>query len=437
MNLTANDRNGSFAVGFADLLAARSLEQLDQAQRVKLDTVIRSCLIALGIGVTLERAVATVRPEDACRPVTPSTDMYSAMTVAFFEGMLAAATDLDPLDVGPAHCALPAVVAACVASAMTGRSHDAIAEGVLSGIEWGSHLRSAVQGLRPGAAFHSAGVFGTIAAAGAASRALDSTPRQTANAIGIALTRSAGLAANSAATQVGLTHFGWAAAHGLEAALLARDGMTASLDLAQALGAFFPQASVQLDSARPLPVGESLERTYFKQYPCNIYLNLVVLASAGLQGQVIDRIALEIPPVRHLDQPVPVDLRAARNSAQAVAAAAALAQPRYAMFCAPEFDLHANAELRRLAGRVSVAMDDNAPTALASASARVVAWSGKELISDRTIGGTELTTWPAAARERLTAGLGLDAWFEQLTTAPYYDAHAAVVNRMLAPMEGS
>ena len=66
-------------------------------------------------------------------------------------------------------------------------------------------------------------VRGGGAAAASASRALGLSPAACTDALAIALTRASGLAINSAASMIGMTHFGWGAAHGLEAALLASE----------------------------------------------------------------------------------------------------------------------------------------------------------------------------------------------------------------------
>jgi 2-methylcitrate dehydratase PrpD len=276
-------------------------------------------------------------------------------------------------------------------------------------------------------------VFGTIAAAAAAARAMSSTPLEMANAVAIALDRSAGLASNSAATRIGLTHFGWAAAHGLEAAWLARTGLSASLDLTAALGTYFPDSAVDTAPFEGADVGQSLRRTYFKQYPCNVYLNLIVKAADGVVTEGIDRIELELPPVRHLDAPSPTDVRAARNSAQAVAAAASSSEPTYATFSSPQFDLNRNAALSQLASKVTIKMDPRAPTGLDEATVRFVGWSGSRLVVDRTVDGSSLGPWTQAHRRQLTRGLDLDSWLDRVITADYASGHESVLERLLAP----
>jgi hypothetical protein len=81
----------------------------------------------------------------------------------------------------------------------------------------------------------------------------------------IALTRASGLALNSAASTIGMTHFGWGAAHGLEAALLACEGWDASHDVQRALASLFGEGHVNLDAmlepGAPPPPGSSSNAT--------------------------------------------------------------------------------------------------------------------------------------------------------------------------------
>ena len=109
-------------------------------------------------------------------------------------------------------------------------------------MEVGARLRAAITRVRPGIGFHSVGTFGTVAAAAAVAVLLNLDEDQAGNAFGIALTRASGLAMNNAMTDIGLTHFGWAAAHGLEAAWLATLGYTAATNLDRIPAASSPVA---------------------------------------------------------------------------------------------------------------------------------------------------------------------------------------------------
>jgi 2-methylcitrate dehydratase PrpD len=252
-----------------------------------------------------------------------------------------------------------------------------------------------------------------------------------AHALGIAVSRAAGLSANSAATELGLTHFGWAAAHGLEAAWLARDGMKASLDIGQALGVFYPSAAVSVaDLGADALMG--LRRTYFKHFPCNVYLNLIVLALAEGEAREADTLAVELPAVRHLDVPAPTSVRQARNSAQAVAAASARGAPTYRTFSAPELDLATNAPLAELARRVTVSMPPDRPTDLGRASVRVHAVRGRHVLLDHTVHATALAPYGRAHAEHLVSGLGLDDWVTTLYGAEYRRAADLAFDRVLS-----
>jgi MmgE/PrpD N-terminal domain len=416
--------------GLAERLLSLRLEELDASDAMRLDAAIRTSHLAVGIGSAVERAVALVPPEAVCKAITPASDLYAAMTSSYFEALLGAATDLDALDRGPAHCALPSVVAASVASSVASGTSEAIGRAVLAGIEAGSRLRAAVEG-RPGSGFHSVGVFGTFAAAAAAATALQLDATEYANALGIALTRAAGLSQNSAATGVGLTHFGWAAAHGLEAAWLARLGATASLDVETALHTFYPDSTVIADFDDAAPRG--LKRLFFKRYPCNVYLNLIVLALADGSASGADAIRIEMPAVRHLDSPRPVDVRQARNSAQAVAAVAVLGDPSYSSFSRAPGLGHGSDSQREPTLAVEVEMDPTAATGLESTAVRVTASRRGAVVADRTVPAMELGPWDLAHARRLVRDLPLDDWIGRVYESDYRASRDWALDRVLNP----
>jgi hypothetical protein len=404
------------------------MEDLDASDATRLDAAIRTSHVAVGIGATVERRVALVPPESERGPITSASNLYAAMMASYFEALLGAATDLDALDQGPAHCALPSVVAASVASSITGRPSAGLALAALSGIEAGSRLRAAIEN-RPGSGFHSVAVFGTVAAAAAAASALELNSGEYANALGIALTRAAGLSLNSAATEVGLTHFGWATAHGLEAAWLARLGAKASLDVEAALRSFYPNSGFAADFGSAPVVG--LKRLFFKRFPCNIYLNLIVLGLADGSGSRADALRIEMPHIRHLDNPDPADARQARNSAQAVASIALDGEPSYSAFLAVPAARRPDATDRQLA--LEIVMDPGAATGLADAAIRIVASRNGDPLVDRVVTGTLLGPWDLTHAKRLVADLDLDPWVHRLYSGDYRAGQDLAFERVLSP----
>jgi 2-methylcitrate dehydratase PrpD len=353
------------------------------------------------------------------------------MSVAFFEAMLGAAADLDPLDVGPAHLALPATVAAGVGAQLTQAPSERVADAVLAGMEAGARLRQAIFATRPGVGFHSAGTFGLFAAAAASARILELDSAATAAALAIALTRASGLAVNNTSTRIGLTHFGWAAAHGLEAAWLASNGLSASMQLEPILKTLFPGGRLDFSAMSGNGVTCLPDRIVFKAYPCNIYLNLVVSALAAAEPRPIKRISLQMPPIRHLDQPRPLDVRAARNSAQAVAAIAALYPPTYRSFTEDWLRLDSNDSFWAMVDATSVLQQPDWPTGLDQATIVVKA----EAQGGGAIGGGhrqvgELKAWSHAHAGELTGDLGDTGWVDEIYGRDYLHGHAVVQNQV-------
>jgi hypothetical protein len=312
------------------------------------------------------------------------------------------------MDPGPSHTILPATLASCVAHdllAGTGagaRDADArIASAVLAGVEAAWRFRGAITGARPGVGFHSPGVFGTLAAAASGSRMLGLAPQACTNALAIALTRASGLAVNSAASTIGMTHFGWGALHGLEAALLAARGWEASRDFQRGLGTLFGQDHV--DASRLAAAGsKAAEALVFKRYPCNIYLNLLVAILEEAVGNApVDRIEIAMPWIPHLDCAAPRDLRQARNSAQAVAAIAGAGDISYAAFSAPPGPWVPAPGVARLLPHIDLRMDRDAPTGLKNAVIAARIWRGGAMIHEARRSMQDLRGWGIEHARRL------------------------------------
>ena len=148
-----------------------TLGSLDEAQRALLDRIIRCSLYCIGVGAAYgDEETAPLIQELGPQTRGDPEGWPDCILTAFLDATVGAASDLDPLEHGPSHTALPATVAACVAARLTGATSDEdIATAVLAGIETASRLRMTISGVRPGIGFHSSGTFGTIAAAASVS----------------------------------------------------------------------------------------------------------------------------------------------------------------------------------------------------------------------------------------------------------------------------
>lgn len=412
------------------MVATADIATEQEASRTAIDQGIRASLLCTLFGIERENWVwpfsarqASQADASAMRAASATPDATAREIRAMLGGLLrplggighlgtlAGASDLDPMDPGPSHTVLPATLAACTAHSLAdpagagsgnARADDAaIASAVLAGVEAAWRFRRALTGTRPGVGFHSPGVFGTLAAAAAAARLLRLPPAACTNALAIALTRASGLAINSAASMIGMTHFGWGALHGLEAALLASQGWEASRDFPKGLATLFGEDRVDAERlCEPGP--KAAQALVFKRYPCNIYLNLLVaILEEVVQDGPVDRIDVAMPWVPHLDCAAPRDLRQARNSAQAVAAIAGAADISYAAFSGPPGAWMPRAEVARLLPHIHLAMDRDAPTGLKNAVISARIWRNGAVVHEARRSMQDLRGWGAAHARRL------------------------------------
>lgn len=408
--------DGFLALG--ERVAGADIGGESNAARESIDQAIRASLLCTLFGVEREQwvwpfpALAQAGSPIAGPVVRMLAGLLEPLGGIARLGTVAGASDLDPMDPGPSHSVLPATLAACIAQGLRGdaapASDEAIASAVLAGVEISWRFRGAVTGARPGVGFHSPGVYGALAAAASGARMLGLEAHAATNALAIALTRASGLAINSAASTIGMTHFGWGAAHGLEAALLASQGWGASQDFLRAMATLYGEDRVAID--RLLAPGTSAaEALVFKRYPCNIYLNLVVSMLEDVQGEPPDRIELMLPWVPHLDCAAPKDLRQARNSAQAVAAIAGAGDVSYAAFSGAPGPWVPTPAVARLLGNIELHMDREAPTSLREAVVSVRAWRGGAVVLEARRAMRDLKGWGAEHAARLAGPDGEDA----------------------------
>jgi MmgE/PrpD N-terminal domain len=402
------------------------LTSLDPQGHELLQKLIRCSLYCVGVGAAYEQTETA--PLGAELPTRANPGSWSEGLLAALRGAtVGAAADLDPLSVGPSHLALLATVSACVAAQVTGiRADDDIATAVLAGIETASRVRMAVSGGRPGVGFHSSSTFGLIAAAASAARLIGLSSIKAAHALAIALTRMAGLSINSGSSHICLTHFGWAAAHGVEAAWLASEGWTASLDLESALQSYFPTCGIDVKSLDPSYTTSLLSpaSTIFKLYPCNVFLNPLVQAVAGKSVSDLP-LHLRIPDIPHLSQPDPRNAREARYSAQAVAALAILYPQTYRSFTDLALHPATNVALKDVIGQVTVTLDRGIPTGLDQAFIGVRFGGQSQRRDESRHYLHDLKPWSRKHAAEQLAGLSDATWVDRVFDLSIADAYEA------------
>lgn len=149
---------------------------------------------------------------------------------ALYNGTLAHALDFDdtnhPAYAHPSAVLVPAMLAACAVEPISAK---ALLDAYIVGFEFFGKLGRALNTQHYKRGWHTTGTFGALAAAASACRLLRLTEAQTIMALGIAASSASGLRANFG-SMVKPLHAGQAARSGLFAALLAREGYTASAE---------------------------------------------------------------------------------------------------------------------------------------------------------------------------------------------------------------
>jgi aconitate decarboxylase len=262
-------------------LTARVCERIVGCSRTPLDARLLPAARQLfldGIAV----AVAGARVEEAPRilaahftdPLTGGGGGSAALLglnarlgtvqAALVNGAAMHVLDYEPMWLPATHALSPSLAAALALGEALGSSGAKILAAMVLGIEIQGRLRLAAGPLESHELmFHPPGFVGPIGAAVAAGHLLDFDADQFANAIGIAGSRCGGLFANLG-TMTKSTHCAYAAAMGLEAALLARRAFTATPTLFDPgpqsyAEAFFPRGfagEALLDFGQPFRIAD-------------------------------------------------------------------------------------------------------------------------------------------------------------------------------------
>ncbi|MFM0336824.1 MmgE/PrpD family protein [Paraburkholderia fungorum] len=166
---------------------------------------------------------------------------------------------------------------------------------------------------------HPPGIVGPLATALACADLLELDPSSAAAALCIAASRSSGLLANIG-SQTKALHCGDAAAHGLEAALLARRGFTANPDaLSGPRGwghAYFGERFTSAPLLAPLGAGRALvPGPSWKLFPSQFATHFGIAAALDARAQIatsapfsfhdVTRIELHTPAMPYIDRPHP------------------------------------------------------------------------------------------------------------------------------------
>jgi 2-methylcitrate dehydratase PrpD len=239
----------------------------------------------------------------------------SMINAAFANGTMAHALDFDNTSYPPNHPTsptLPVILAIAEHERLPG---ERIIEAVVAAFEAQARIRIASTGLATGSGFHKPGTVGLFGAVTAASRLLNLTHEQALMAFGIAGSRAGSLSINTG-TMTKSSHSGHGARMGLESAVLAKMGWTASADVFGPKGFF---DTFMPGNAKP----ELLTKGFadplwmldpgvgFKAFPSNGFTQrpidgaLELRREHGLKPGDIERVQVLFPRFDYVNRPQP------------------------------------------------------------------------------------------------------------------------------------
>ena len=239
----------------------------------------------------------------------------SMQNAAYANGTMAHALDYDNTSYPPNHPTsptLPGILAIAECHRLSGRR---IIEAIVAAFEVQGRLRWAATGLRTGTGFHKPGTVGLFGAVTAAAKLLQLDRRQTLMAFGLAGSRAGSMSINTG-TMTKASHAGHAARMGVECALLAQMGWTASADVFGPKGFF---ATFMPGDARPERLLENFASPLwmldpgvgFKAYPSNGFTQRPISGAIELHVEhrltrdSIDRVQVVFPRFEYVDRPQP------------------------------------------------------------------------------------------------------------------------------------
>jgi aconitate decarboxylase len=322
MTASHETTNPSITDRFADRVLGVSFarlpsEAIEIARQVTLDgiaVILAGSAEPLGVGriVTDYVRQSGGNPEASVIAGGFKTSMANA---AFANGTMAHALDFDntfyPLN-HPTSPTLPAIFAIAEAKRLPG---PAVIEAIVAAFEVQARLRMAATGLDTGKGFHKPGTTGAIGATAAAAKLLGLNKQQLLMALGTVGSRAGSLSINTG-SMTKSSHSGHAARMGVECAILAGMGWTASADLfgpggffdAFAGGRAEPEALIEHfgDPFRMVDPGVG-----FKKYPCNYFTHRPIDAALALreehaiQPRQIARVLVRFPAFDYVNRPSP------------------------------------------------------------------------------------------------------------------------------------
>ncbi len=270
------------------------------------------------------------------------------------------------------HPSVPVLSAALAAGELASSGGPALLHAFLLGFEVETTLGEVVNPVQYDRGFHATGTLGTLGAAAAAATLLDLDLIQTRHALALAASQASGLKENFG-TMAKPLHAGHAARSGLLAALLAREGFTASEIALEGPQGYF--STLGSRTADPTVILESLGAPWkilttgvaVKLYPCCACTHSIIDAVLEIRGahrlspedvaEITVGVASTVPAILiHHDARTGLE---GKFSAE-FCAAAALVDGRVGIATFTDEKV-ANPQIRAVMGRVKMVVDPTIP----------------------------------------------------------------------------
>jgi 2-methylcitrate dehydratase PrpD len=239
----------------------------------------------------------------------------SPVSAAYVNGIAMHVLDYEPMWSPPTHATSPTLPTVLALAEVENASGREVIAAFVKACEVQGRIRLASQQYTPGKlTYHPPGVVGVMGSAVAASHLLNLNVTQLQNALGIAASRAGGLMAN-VGTMTKATHCGWAAAAGLDAALLAKRGFTGNVEIFEAANgyadAFFGEGfDFSALTAFGLPYRLVDPGFAIKLFPSQYATHFAITAALELHGTIVDPKAIKsvritTPVMPYVDRPLP------------------------------------------------------------------------------------------------------------------------------------
>jgi aconitate decarboxylase len=234
---------------------------------------------------------------------------------AFANGTMAHALDFDNTWYPMNHPTSPTLPAILAVAEHHGHSGSEVVTALVAAFEVQARLRMASTGLHTGRGFHKPGTTGLMGAVAAGVKLFDLDERQALMAFGAAGSRAGSLSVNTG-TMTKSSHSGHAARMGLECALLASMGWTASADVFGPGGYFdtflgteqAPHLLVE-GFADPLRIVDP--GVGFKKHPSNYFTHRPIDAALAVRARPefdldrLESVTVRFPAFAYVDRPRP------------------------------------------------------------------------------------------------------------------------------------